>query len=109
MQQVQQAVGVQHTQPLTAVSVQPRCQNSQLSSSTNTQAVISGSSVQPPPYMSYHLPIIQQGPVTPETVAVSARERIATELDKAMKDCVVMILAQLTDDQLSKGDRHGDT
>lgn len=54
-------------------------------------------------------PSIQQGPVIPETVAVSARERIAAQVDRAMKDRVVMTLAKLPDGQLSRGDKHGDT
>lgn len=69
------------------------------------QAVITRSGVQPGP----HQASIRRGPVAPKTVAVSARERIAAKLNKAMKDCVVMKLAKLTDDQLSKGDEHGDT
>ena len=59
--------------------------------------------------MPPHPPNIQQGPVIPETVALSARERIAAKVDKAMKDRVVMTLAKLPDDQLSRGDEHGDT
>lgn len=106
MQQTQPAVGVRQTQPAPpTITVQPRCQNIQLASSTNTQAVIIQSNVQPFPQQ----PNIQQGPVIPETVAVSARERIATKVDKEVKDLVVMTLAKLTDDQLSRGDQHGDT
>jgi len=109
MQQAQLAVSVRQTQPVPpAISVQPRCQNMQLASSTNTQTVIIQSN--PPfPYMPPHPPNIQQGPVIPETVALSARERIAAKVDKAMKDRVVMTLAKLPDDQLSRGDEHGDT
>jgi hypothetical protein len=109
MQQAQLAVSVRQTQPvLPAISVQPRCQNMQLASSTNTPTVIIQSN-QPFPYMPSHPPNIQQSPVIPETVAVSARERIAAKVDKAVKDCVVMTLAKLPDDQLSRGDKHGDT
>jgi hypothetical protein len=110
MQQAQQAASLQQTQaPQTAISVQSRCRNIQLPSSTNIQFVTSRRSEQPPPHMPSHLPNIRQGPVTPETVPISARERIPTKVDKAMKDRVVMTLAKLTDDQLSKGDEHGDT
>jgi hypothetical protein len=110
MQQAQLAVGLWHTQPATpAISVQPGLHNIQLASSTNTQAVIIQSNVQPFTCMPPQQPNIQRGPVIPETVAVSARERMAAEVDKAVKDCVVMTLAKLTDDQLSKGDEHGDT
>jgi hypothetical protein len=101
---------VKQTQPVPpAISVQPRCPNIQLAPSSNTQTVIIQSNVQPFPYMPPHPPNIQQGPVIPETVAVSARERIAAEVDKTMKDRVVMTLAKLPDDQLSRGDEHGDT
>lgn len=110
IQQAHLAVSVQQTQPVPpAISVQPRCQNIQLASSTNTQTVIIQSNAQPFPYMPPHPPNIQQGPVIPETVAVSARERIAAKVDKAMKDRVVLALAQLPHDQLSRGDEHGDT
>lgn len=110
IQQAHLAVPVKQTQPVPpAISVQPRCPNIQLAPSSNTQTVIIQSNVQPFPYMPPHPPNIQQGPVIPETVAVSARERIAAEVDKTMKDRVVMTLAKLPDDQLSRGDEHGDT
>lgn len=106
----QLAVDVQQTQPVPpAIRVKPGCQNIQLSSSTNTQTLIIPKNVQPFPYIPPHPPNIQQGPVIPETVAVSARERIVAKVDKAMKDRVVMTLAKLPDDQLSRGDKHGDT
>jgi len=104
------AVSVRHTQSVPpTISVQPSCQSIQLASSTNTQTLIIQSNVQPFPHVPPHRPNIQQGPVIPETVAVSARERIAAKVDKAMKDRVVMTLAKLPDDQLSRGDKHGDT
>jgi hypothetical protein len=111
VQQAQLAVGVRHTQSVPpTISVQPRCQSIQLAPSTNTQTLIIQSNVQPFPHVPPHRPNIQQGPVIPETVAVSARERIAAKVDKAVKDCVVMTLAKLPDDQLSRGDKcDGDT
>ena len=110
IQQAQPAVSVRQTQLVPpAISVHRSSQNIPLASSTNTQTVILRSNVPPIPYMPSHPPNIQQGPVIPETVAVSARERIAAKVDKAMKDLVVMALAKLPDDQLSRGDEHGDT
>jgi len=98
-----QVAGHHCSQPIpTAIKVQPSCP---LASPTNTPTLIIPNNVHPPLYM----PIIQQGPVIPETVPVSARERIAAKVDKAMKDRVVMTLAKLPDDQLSRGDKHGDT
>jgi hypothetical protein len=109
MQPEHLAVSVQATQPVQpAINVQPKCKNMQLPSSTNNQTLIIQSSRRfpyVPPYQTH----IQQGPVIPKTVPVSARERIAAKVDKAMKDRVVMTLAKLPDDQLSRGDEHGDT
>jgi len=111
MQQAQLAVGVRHTQSVPpTINVQPTCQSIQLAPTTNTQTLIIQSNVQPIPHVTPHPPNIQQGPVIPETVAVSARERIAAKVDKAMKDRLVMTLAKVPDDQLSRGDKHdGDT
>ena len=109
-QPAQPTVNVRQTQPVPpAIRVKPGCQNIQLASSTNTQTVIIPNNVHPFPYMPPRPPSIQQGPVIPETVAVSARERIAAQVDRAMKDRVVMTLAKLPDGQLSRGDKHGDT
>lgn len=109
-QQTQLAVSLQPTQQAPpAISVQPGLQNIQLASSRNTQTVIIQRNVQPFIYVPPQQPHIQRGPVIPETVAVSARERLLAEVDKKVKDRVVMTLAKLTDDQLSKGDEHGDT
>lgn len=109
MQQAQLAVSLRQTQPAPpAISVQSGLQNIQLASSRNAQNVIIENSV--PPVM-YILPQhnIQQGPVIPEIEPASARERMFAKLDTRAKDCAVVKLAQLTDDQLSKGDEHGDT
>lgn len=110
MQQAQPAVSVQLKRPVPpAISGRPTCQNMPLASSTNTQTVIIPTNIQPFPYMPPQPLNIQQGPVIPETVAVSARERIAAKVDRGVKDLVVMKLAKLSDHQLSRGDEHGDT
>jgi len=92
-----------------AISEPPGCRNLPLAPSANTQAVIIQRNILPFQHIQPHPPNIQQGPVIPETVAVSARERIAAQVDKTMKDRVVVTLAEWHDDQLSRGDQHGDT
>lgn len=107
IQAAQSAVSVHPAQPI--INVQPAPQKVELASSTNISTVVVQNHVQPVIYTVPQHPNIQRGPVVPDTIAVSARERIAAMLDREKKDSVLLALAKLKDEQLSKGDEHGDT
>jgi hypothetical protein len=89
--------------------VQSVPQQIQLASSKNTQNILIQNNVQYVTYTVSQQPNIQQGPVFPNLVTVSARERIAAKLNKRMKDAALLTVAKLKDEELSKGDEHGDT
>lgn len=100
-----------HFAPLSkpAIRVQSVPQQIQLASSKNTQNILIQNNVQYVTYTVSQQPNIQQGPVFPNLVTVSARERIAAKLNKRMKDAALLTVAKLKDEELSKGDEHGDT
>lgn len=90
-------------------SVQCAPQEIHLSTSPNVQTVVIQKNIQPFTYTVPQQPNIQRLPVVPNVVAASGRERISEKLDKAVKDCALLTLAKLTDEELSEGDEHGDT
>jgi hypothetical protein len=102
-----QTISLQATQP--AISVQSAPQQVQLAPSKNIQNVFIQNNVQSFTYAVPQQPNIQRGPVVPNIVTASARERIAAKLNKRVKDAALLAVAKLTDEQLSKGDEHGDT
>lgn len=54
-------------------------------------------------------PSIQRGPVLPDTESASASKRIVAKLNRRFKDDALLTIAKLKDEQLSRGDEHGDT
>ncbi|XP_023727597.1 uncharacterized protein LOC111875517 isoform X2 [Cryptotermes secundus] len=106
MHRAQQSISVQaHS----VNSVQCAPQNIHLSPSPNVQTVVIQNNVQPFTYTVPQQPNIQRLPIVPNLVAASGRERISEKLNKAAKDCALLTLAKLTDEELSEGDEHGDT
>lgn len=99
----QQSISVR-AHPVNSVS-----QDIHLSPSPNVQTVVIQNNNQPFTYTLPQQPNIQRLPVVPNLVATSGRERISEKLNKAVKDCALLTLAKLTDEELSEGDEHGDT
>jgi hypothetical protein len=101
----QQSVSVR-AHPVSSVQRAP--QEIHLSPS-NVQTVVIQNNIQTFTYTVPQQPNIQRLPVVPNIVAASARERISAKLNKAVKDCALVTLAKLTDEELSEGDGNGDT
>lgn len=97
---------LQSTQP---VSLHSAPQQVQLPSSKSIQSIFIQNNVQAFTHKVQLRPNIQRGPVVPNIVTVSARERIISKLNKGVKDDATLTMAKLRDEDLSKGDENGDT
>lgn len=102
----EQTISLQPTQP---VSLHSAPQQVQLPTSKSIQSIFIQNNAQTLTHKVQLRPNIQRGPVVPNIVTVSARDRIVSKLNKGVKDDATLMMAKLRDEDLSKGDENGDT